>query len=505
MRAAAEQLGGVDGAGCGPIAVTAEEPAVTAGKVRTGHADVWISSSSAWLSIASVDNAIYAAQGPPVARSPIVLAMPKALAESLWGTKQPTWAEILAKVTTQQLPTVNMPDPLHSTVGLLSVLAVRAAMARTTADPGIAQLRALTLRSRIANPSADTDALLTQVAGMSDAVQAAKAVGVFPVTEQQLTTYQDAARRVPLAGMYPPDGIAEADYPFATANDLATDPDRQSLADRLNHELRSTDIIRALADAGFRPATPATLHAGLPVTYPTPLSLTTDANQLLAAALQWSQYRKLSFQVLILIDASGSMNDTVVDRSGHPTTKAALLRESGVNAAQLFSDDTSLGLWYFGTTAAASPPYVEAVPIGPLTEKVRGVSRRDLLAQQISTYKPVDQGGTPLYQTILDGTEAMRAGAKPDVVSLVIVLTDGRDQDSRFVMDRQVFLNRLRSEQDSTNPVPVFGIGFGADADMATLRDIARETGGQATAATTPTDLAGAIAQVFLATHEPAR
>ena len=111
--------------------------------------------------------------------------------------------------------------------------------------------------------------------------------------------------------------------------------------------------------------------------------------------------------------------------------------------------------------------------------------------------------GIPL---IGGGGTDMRAGfarvlarsPRPDVV---VVLTDGQDEDSRYAMSRQQFLAKLSGGHTAGQPVPVFGVGFGADADIATLQEMARLTGGQATAARDPADLAGAMARTFLAAH----
>jgi Ca-activated chloride channel family protein len=84
------------------------------------------------------------------------------------------------------------------------------------------------------------------------------------------------------------------------------------------------------------------------------------------------------------------------------------------------------------------------------------------------------------------------------------VLTDGRDRDSRFAIGRDQFLTRLAARQDSRRPVPVFAVGYGADADMATLTGMAKVTGGRAIPSADPEDLARAIAQVFVAAHDRA-
>src|SRR5262249_5944041 len=151
-----------------------------------------------------------------LARSPVVVAAPRPFAESLgWPGKQPGWADLAARVSGRQIPRFSMGSPLEHTSALLAVLGIQGAMARTTPDPGIAQLRALTLRARLADASADPAVLLRRMHEQTGAAQAVQEVGLFPVTEQALWSYGRTTHPVPLVGIYPPDGLLEADYPLA--------------------------------------------------------------------------------------------------------------------------------------------------------------------------------------------------------------------------------------------------------------------------------------------------
>lgn len=470
------------GSDCGLVAVTAEEPDVT--EAAAAKPDVWIPSSSAWLGVATTDGTTYVPEDRPLAYSPVVLAAPAALAAGFAKDGRASWAKLVGAVAQHQIPAVTMADPLHSTVGLLSVYAVRSAMSQTTPDAGIAELRALTLRSRLKDAAADPSAQLTRAAAETDPAAAVSDIGMFPVTEQQLTAYQHAGHPVALTGSLPADGPIDADYPYA----MAKNNPHLALAMQLRRAITAT----ALTAAGFRTAPTAKA-----------LALPAKAGALLGQALLWSSYQTLAFQVLVMIDASGSMNQRITDKAGHSTTKAALLRESGANAAQLFGEDTSVGLWFFSTPSPTSPAHVDAVPIGPVTGTVGGKSRRDLLGAAIERYQPTASAGTPLYQSVLDGEAQMRARAKPGTVTLVVVLTDGQDQQSRFSMTNQAFLTKLGATRDANRPVPILAIGYGADADMAALTAMARTTGGKAVAATDPADVASAMAQAFLAAHSP--
>lgn len=461
-----------EGADCSPVFVTAEEPSITA--QGTQRPDVWIPSSSAWLAVAGADGSTYDAQGAPLAHSPIVLAAPGKTAALFAEQEKTSWAALVDSVSKQRVREVSMPDPVHNTIGMLSVYAVQKAMNATTSDKGIAQLRALTLRARLKDPNIDPVALLR-----------ANPSEVFPTTEQQVEEYnRDRSGGGELTAVYPQDAVVEADYPFAVARSGAN----QGLATRLRDAVSTESLTRA----GFQ-------------TEPTPkaLSLPAKPAELVGPALAWAQYRTLPFQVLLLIDRSGSMNQTVTDNAGRSTTKAALLRESGANANKLFGDDTSIGMWYFASPTPASPPHVEAVPVGPLTGDVGDRSRREAMGAAMAGYQAVDNAGTPLFRTVLDGVTEMRSKVKEGTVTIVIVLTDGQDEKSDFTMTRQEFLTELDRDADPARPVPVIAVGLGADADMSALNAMADATGGRAISATDPADVASAIAQAFLAAHAP--
>jgi hypothetical protein len=483
IEAAARKLAPA-GSVCGPVAVTAQEPAAVA--TAAHRPDVWIPSSSAWLRMAQAAGHTYTSKGDPVARSPIVIAGPSPIAGQFIKDGKTSWAALTAGAASHQLSVISMADPQKTTVGMLSVFGEHAAMARTTPDTGIAQLQALTLRSRLEDAAADPARKLSDLAAGTNYSDAAYDAGIFPLTEQQLGAYQQGKHLVSLTGAPPVDGLVEADYPFA----IAKGAKNQSLISKLRAAITKS----AVTKAGFRTAPVAGA-----------LTLPDNVDDLTLQVKQWVQYRTLNFQTLLLIDTSGSMNLPVKDKAGHTTTKAALLRQSGAIAAQLFGEDTSLGLWLFGTPTNSSPAHQEVIPLGPLASPLgdNGKTRRDALAAAMGQYKAVANAGTPLYQSVLDGESAMQKASKPGTVTLVIVLTDGDDGESPYAMSQAAFLKKLGDLRDPQRPVPIIGVGYGPTADMKALNAMAQATGGQAIAATNPADLASAMAQAFLAAHLP--
>ena len=493
---------------CPVVAVTQQQPAETLAlkDQAARNFDGWVPSSTVWLKLAEADKLGFAAEGPLLARSPIVVAMPKPYAEKLgWPAKQPAWAEITAMVYGRQIPKFSMPDPLRDTTGMLATLAVYAALARTTPDPGIAQLRALTLRSRLADAAADPAKLLETMAAQPDPNQAVASVGLFPVTERALWAYDRGTHETQLVAAYQADALAEAEFPLALTPAAGGSRPSREVADKLAAWFASPEGIAALADQGLRGPTGRDATNVVPngpgfvARYPQPFTAPKDVATIRTGLTQWAQYKRLVFQVLVLVDASGSMNEPVKDRAGNTTTKAGLLRAAGTQAAQLFGEDTSVGMWMFGTPTAQSPPYVDVLPFGPLDEPLNGQPRRKRLVDVAGAYQAMPAAGTPLFETILRANAEMEKRWRPDAVTMVVVLTDGHDRDSSYVMPKAEFLKKLNAARDPKKPLPIHSIAYGADADLSTLTELAKATGGVAAPSTDPADLASAMAKIFLA------
>ncbi|WP_203991878.1 substrate-binding domain-containing protein [Virgisporangium aurantiacum] len=496
-----------EGAKCPVVSVTAQEPAETvANKDQAQNYDGWVPSSTVWLRRGAADKLGFAATGQTLARSPIVVAMPKPYAEKLgWPAKQPAWAEITALTYSRTIPKFSMPDPLKDTTGLLATLAVYGALQRRTPDPGVAQLQALTLRSRLADPAADVQDLLKKMAGQNNPQEAVTAIGLFPTTEQKLWAYAREAHETELVPSYQPDALAEADYPLALKD--GTDQEKKAIADKLTAWFAGQEGTTALANQGFRgpqgrDAGSAPAGPGFVAKYPQPFTPPQDPAVVKTLTEQWAQYKNLQFNVLVLVDASGSMNEPITDRSGNVTTKAGLLQKAGVLATALFGENTSVGMWMFGTPSAQSPPYVDVLPFGPLDEPLGGTTRRKRMGEVAGAYTAPAAAGTPLFETILRANADMQKRWTAESVNLIVVLTDGHDRDTPYAMPKADFFSKLQAGRDPKKPLPIHSIAYGGDADLPTLTELAKLTGGVAAPSTDPADLASAMAKIFLAARQ---
>ena len=81
-----------------------------------------------------------------------------------------------------------------------------------------------------------------------------------------------------------------------------------------------------------------------------------------------------------------------------------------------------------------------------------------------------------------------RAEWEPGRLNVVVVLTDGRNEDGDGI-DLPTLLAGLREHQDPRRPLPLIAIGIGPDASLSELTTMASATGGRAFTAPDPTAL----------------
>jgi Ca-activated chloride channel family protein len=135
----------------------------------------------------------------------------------------------------------------------------------------------------------------------------------------------------------------------------------------------------------------------------------------------WGQQRKAA-RVLLVLDVSGSMGDPA-DNAGH--TKLDLAKQASIDALSQFKDEDAVGLRIFSTELSRTPPtdYVDLAPIAPIGPQ------REQLATKIRALTPTN--GTPLYTVTNDSYTVVREGYDESRINAVVVLTDGRNEDSR--------------------------------------------------------------------------
>ena len=491
--------------------------------------DVWVPASSAWaLQVqlkrqATKQSDLIPYERPKVATTPMVFAMPKPMAQALGWPRQPLgWNDLLGAVRSSEgWKAFNQPqwgpfrlgklDPNLSTPGLEALIGAIFAATGQGSDLSVEtlqeqadQLRTVILGIERA-PGQDADTPATLLANLQQADQADQALGfvsVVPLDEKSVLDYnqgnlggledggQRAKPKVPLVAVYPKEGTLEADHPWIVLRAPWVDAAKRRAAAGFLDYLRSPTVQTRFQQAGFRSPSgragpPVTEANGLLADQPTRV-LAPPAAKVVAAALEsWNAARKRS-NVLAVFDVSGSMKEEVPGSGG--LTKIELVRQAAGRGLALFAPETNLGTWLFSTNMSGGKDWVESVPIGPTNAKLpNGQSRREVLAAALANMQPTN-GDTGLYDTTLAAFRAVKRSFAPGRINIVVLLTDGINDDPGGGIDQRTLITKLKAEQGD-RPVQIVTIAFGANADIVTLNKISQATGGRAFAARDPRDI----------------
>jgi Ca-activated chloride channel homolog len=479
--------------------------------------DVWVPASSTWaLQVqlkrqATKQSDLIPYERPKIATTPMVFAMPKPMAQALGWPRNPLgWSDLLGAVRNKEgWKAFNQPqwgpfrlgklDPNLSTPGLEALIGAVFAATGQGSDLSVETLQqqADRLREVILGieraPGQDADTPATLLANLQQADQADQAlsfVSAVPLDEKSVLDYnrgdlggledggQRPKPRVPLVAVYPKEGTLEADHPWIVLRAPWVDAvKRRAAAGFLNH-LRSPTVQARFQQAGFRSsggrAGPSvTEENGLLPDEPSTV-LAPPAPKVVAAALEsWNAARKRS-NVLAVYDISGSMKEPV---PGTGLTKIGLVKKAVLQALPLFAPETNLGTWVFSTNLEGRQDWHELVPIGPSDAKLPGgKTRRQVLAGALSRLE-ASNGDTGLYDTALAAYRAAKRSFAPGRLNLVVLLTDGINDDPDGGITKQELLAKLKAEQGDKK-VAIITVAFGADADVPTLRQISQATGG---------------------------
>jgi Ca-activated chloride channel family protein len=505
--------------------------ALTAGWNESTHGNrphVWVPASSVWaLQVqlkqqATRQPVLIPFERPKVATTPLVVAMPKPMAQALgWPQRPLGWRELLgATQNPAGWQAFGQPrwgpfrlgkiDPNLSTPGLEALLGAVFAATGQGSDLSVEtlqqrsdQLRALILGiERAAGQDADTPA--TFLANLQQADEAGQTLGFIsavPLDEKSVWDYnrgnpsglEDGGGRgkpkVPLVAVYPREGTLEADHPWVVLRGpWVGNAERRAAAGFLDY-LRSETIQARFQQAGFRsaggrPGPQITEANGLLPDQPTRV-IAPPAPKVVAAILEsWNAARKRS-NVLGVFDISGSMKDPV---PGTGLTKVELMKRAATRALRLFAPETNLGTWVFSTNLDGNRDWKELIPIGPTSARLpNGKTRREVMAAALARVQATN-GDTGLYDTTLAAFRAVKRSYAPDRINIVVLLTDGINDDPGGGIDLRTLLARLKAEQGNQR-VGIVTIAYGADADRNALRQISQVTGGRAYASRDPADI----------------
>jgi Ca-activated chloride channel family protein len=475
--------------------------------------DVWAPDSNAWLLVAA-DRADAAAMIPEepqsLASTAVVIAMPRPMAEALqWPKAQLGWRDLLTKfgggkswsaLTGGQAGwgkfQIGMTNPANSTAGLHALFAITDY--NNDSDVSDEELKTgLVFERTVSKYVPDTTRLFEGLA-KADSESKDKAlsyVSAFPALERDISAYNATNPKVPLAPIYPQEGTADANYPFAPLKAPWVDKTKQQIAQKFLDFLRSAAGRKAYGEAGFRDADRSTRYTRelttergfQPQIGAAPRAMTLPAS-VTRTVVSWTALRRRA-NILAVLDTSGSM----AEPAGGGASKLQVVQLAAAKATGLFSDDTKLGLWEFATNRTATTDWRQLAPHTPIGGSVGGSPTRLALTKALQSMQA--KGSTGLYDTsyaaYLEAQKNWEAGR----INIVVLMTDGKNEDPDGGLDLPKLLSQLKAAAKPDKPVQIVTVAFGGDADVPALQAISRTTGGRTFVSRSPAD----IEKVFLA------
>jgi hypothetical protein len=478
-----------------PGFTSASPPASSGGSV-----DVWVPDSSAWLDrVEAVDQSAFAPEPRSIASTPVLLAMPSAVAHMFgWPARPVPMGDLLADVFTSAAGGSAAPNPVR--LGLVdprtdaSSLAMELALTGSVAATDD-QLPALVAALRAVVVGGDTATLLDHL----DTLGGSAGANVVAVSEQSANSYLAArpGSNIVAATVEPP--MADLDYPYAVRTGVSQA--EADAAHAFRTRILAVGAAAAFERAGFRavdtvtgPGLPGTATStgqeGFPIEDPVGVA---------RALTLWAAART-SVRTLALVDLTASMGTRV----GRTQTRAGVMDTAAKQSLALFTPDSAVGVWSFGGSAApghpaatrgtqSAPAYQEVAPITPLDQAWRGA-----LAQRLDTLKPGVGTQTNLYAALLAAYQYMVATYDPQRLDVLIVFTDNADYQSGAAA-REAFTQSIQQLANPSRPVRIVLVGIGTtDLVDANLRGVAQEVGGSYFPLVDPTQIQSIFLKALL-------
>jgi Ca-activated chloride channel homolog len=465
--------------------------------------DVWSPASSSWVVI--LRQRLAARDAPSivpdsfshVAQTPLVIAMPKPMAEALgWPSKAIGWSEVLSLA---QDPAgwarfghpewgafrLGKTNPNFSTSGLNATVGTYFAATGLSSDLKESDIRdpevqefVKGVESTVVHYGDTTLTFLSNLQAADDRGQGLSYISAVTVEEKSVWDYnhgnptgdpttlgKHGPPRTPLVAVYPKEGTLVSDNPFVILSAQWVDDAKRRAAEDFLAFLQKPEQQQRFQKASFRdfngkPGSEINQANGMLPDQPAAVLSPPSPSVLDLVLRSWASLRKPA-RVLIVIDVSGSMGDPVPDAGA---SKLDLAKKAAITALGQFGPDDQLGLWIFSSDFGPShSPFIRLIPIQPV---------RDVLPElrsKISSLTP--QEGTALYATIRAANQSMGSTFDPQRINAVVLLTDGRNEYPPDI-DLNGLVRQLQTESEE-RAIRIFPIAYGEDADLQTLTRIA--------------------------------
>ncbi|WP_426572183.1 substrate-binding domain-containing protein [Aquihabitans sp. McL0605] len=464
--------------------------------------------------------------------TPLVIGMPKPMADALGYPKTPIgWADIAKLATSKEgwaayghpewgVFKLGKTNPNFSTSGLNALIGQNYAATGKTRDLSLEDLNdpktkafGAQVESAVVHYGDITMTFLNNWFRTDRNGTSLLYASAVAVEEKSLIDYNkgnpdgvlepgEVARKpkVPLVAIYPKEGTLYSDSPLYVLDADWVSPREKAGAEAFIKMIQRPASQEKVLKYGFRPGNPD-VAIGAPITkangvdpgQPSKLLQVPTPPVMISMLEKWKQQRK-GARVLLVLDVSGSMEEPADPEDSNSETKLELAKRAAIDALDEFNGADEVGLRIFSTNLGPNgdQDYQDLLPVQPMA------TNREGLASQIRAQLP--QHATPLYEVTGDSFTDMTKDYDPDRINAVVLLTDGVNDDGNADDDRAQ-LNQLLAtlrrgtEGEQAKPIRVFTIAYGKQADFDTLQQIAEATNAAAYDASNP----ATISKVFTA------
>ena len=464
---------------------------------------VWSPAARSWLILLQQQrsarhlSALISTTSTSLANSPLVIAMPKPMAETMgWPDQTFGWSDLLALArepgawSSRGHPDwepfrLGKTNPLSSTSGLHALMGTYYAAVDGT--PVEADLVSTKVSSFVRDVESSVvhygDSVATFLVNLLEADR--RGVGLSYVSaiameEKQVIDYNngnprsliDAQNALPprnqLLAFYPEEGTYIADHPYAILDAPWVDSSQRTAAEAFLSYLLSPTVQQRFARAGFRSydGTPGTLinrDNGVLGSQPSRFLPPPSGPLIEGMQRSWNDLRKRA-DVLLVIDTSVPMSGLLPGRAA----KLDLAKDAAAAALEYLSSEDQVGIWIYPSRVVGSKSYEEIAPLGPLA------SRRESLRALIEGLS-TSTADTPLYATTRAAVASVAGAFDPKRINAVVLLASGQNKAGDANLQ-----GLLRELQTQPVPVRVFGVTYGTHEEASDIQNIAEASHGAA-------------------------
>jgi Ca-activated chloride channel family protein len=466
----------------------------------------WVPDASTWREVLARRPELSAAlprSFPVIAVSPAVIAAPRPMAEALgWPGTQPSWARLLELARNPAgwdalghsewgKVRVAWQDPLGDAANLSAMVSLSEWATRDAEGVDDVRRSLLEVHTGLTTLHADPKTVFAPLQDSSKSVaEALQEAVLVPTTEREVTAFNAASPRIPLAALYPTDGVYPTEVPLITVGATWVTPQQRAALDRFAVWLVTGEATQQFAAGGWRTPrlqTESDVTNGVVASEPGYTPAGPSAFTLARSLQGWTALDRKG-SVLVLLDTSGSMNEKV-PAAGN-LTRLDLAKQAISASLPLFSDRTNIGLWTFSRYADRAD-YTVILGLSPPSRMIGGVPATRALTTSVAGLRA--SGATGLYDTVIAAATVAQSGWR-EGDNTIVLISDGKNEDPGSASLEQV-LAKLKTLAGTQRPVRILSIALGDEADAATLRRFADATGGEAYLARKSEDLD----KVFLA------